>query len=525
MNDLPPLPSSIPREGNESLSLGGYGNYASVDMREIVELGAVDSVFFAETFFPKTMRMKSPPFAHEVWNALDSTSRLVNLQIFRGGSKTSICRVFGAKKVAYAQARTILWIGKSQDKAIHSVKWLRKQVEFNKLYANTFSLRPGSKWQDLECEIFHGVDEVPITILAYGITGPVRGINIDDYRPDLILLDDIIDEEIAASPVQRETVENLVYGALKESLAPVTEAPDAKMVMLQTPMNRDDLSMKALKDREWRSVRVSCWTKETEDLDLEERISSWETRFPSDVLRNEKRAAIRRNQVSIFTREKECKIVAREEATFLEHWLRFYDLEPDEEKFYTIMLIDPVPPPSEAELKKGLRDKDFECLTIITRVHDKFYLREYSAKRGHDPSWTISEFFRLAGRYNPRRIYVESVAYQRTLAWLLRKAMEHQRRYYVIEEITDKRSKHQRIVDGLSGPASNGKLFIRREHEDFIQQFVDYPNVSHDDIIETVAVGCEKLSGRGADDPGESWEEILEEERDLPRLNYARGAP
>src|SRR5690349_17808672 len=102
-----------------------------VDIKELVELCAVDSVLFAETFFPKTMRMNSPPYARKVWNVLDSTSRLVSLQIFRGGAKTSICRVFGAKKVAYAQARTILWIGKSQEKAIHSVKWLRKQIEFN----------------------------------------------------------------------------------------------------------------------------------------------------------------------------------------------------------------------------------------------------------------------------------------------------------------------------------------------------------------------------------------------------------
>lgn len=495
-----------------------------VDINELVELCAVDSVLFAQTFFPKTMRMNSPPYARQVWNALDSTSRLVSLQIFRGGAKTSICRVFGAKKVAYAQARTILWIGKSQDKAIHSVKWLRKQIEFNPFFANTFGLRPGSKWQDLECEIYHEVEKVPITILAYGITGPVRGVNIDDYRPDLILLDDIIDEEIAASPLQRETTEKLVYGALKESLAPATEAPDAKMVMLQTPMDREDISMKSLRDHEWNAVRVPCWTLETEDLALEDRESAWEQRFPSETLREEKRNAMRRNQTSIFTREKECKIVSRETSSFLPEWLRFYDLDPDE-KFYTIMLIDPVPPPSEAQLAKGLKDKDYECITVMTRAGSNFFVREYSMKHGHDPSWTIAEFFRLARKYRPQRIYVEAVAYQRTLAWLLRQAMATQRQYYVIEEITDKRSKYQRILDGLSGPAANGHLFIKKEMSELIQQYSDYPNVSHDDVLETVAVGCEKLSGSQGMDAEEAWDDIMHEERDMPRLEYQRGAP
>jgi phage terminase large subunit-like protein len=495
-----------------------------INVKELVELCAVDSVLFAETFFPKTMRMKSPPFAKKVWEKLDGTSRLVSLQIFRGGSKTSICRVFGAKKIAYAQARTILWIGKSQDKAIHSVKWLRKQVEFNKLFANTFGLRPGSKWQDIECEIYHGIEETPITILAYGITGPIRGINIDDYRPDLILLDDIIDEEIAASPIQRETIEKLVYGALKESLAPATEAPDAKMVMLQTPMDGEDISMKSLNDPEWDAIRVPCWTIDTENLPLEERQSSWEDRFPSETLREEKEAAIYRNQISIFSREKECKIVTRETSTFLPEWLRYYDLEP-EDHHYTIMVIDPVPPPSEAEIKKGFKNKDYEAITVMTRVGSNFYVREYSVKRGHDPSWTIAEFFRLAIKYNPREVLVESVAYQRTLAWLLRKAMEQQRRYFVINEITDKRKKFQRIVDGLSGPAANGKLYVKRNHVEFIQQFTAYPNVAHDDVIETVAVGCAKLSGANAMDDAESWDDIIAGEKDLPQLTYNRGAP
>jgi phage terminase large subunit-like protein len=498
------------------------------DLREIVELGAINGQLFGETFFPKTFRMKSPPFAREVWDALDSHYRLVSLQLFRGAFKTTTCRVFAARRIAYAQARTILWIGISQDKAIESVRWFRKQVEFNSLYAQTFKLRPGSKWQDIHCEVYHGVDETPITILAYGITGPIRGINIDDYRPDLILLDDIVNEEIGASPLQLQSVENLVYGAILQSLSPATETPDAKLVLLQTPIARDDVSMKSLHDAEWKSVRIPCWTKETEDEALENRVSSWEDRFPSATLRKQKQYAIQRNNVSTFTREMELKIVAAENATFLPTWLQYYDLEPDSH-FYSVMVIDPVPPPSDAELAKGLKDKDFEVLTIVTRVKDRFYLREYSAKHGHDPSWTISEFFRLALKYRPRRIYVESVAYQRTLAWLLRKAMETQRQYFVVEEMVDKRRKYQRIVDGLSGPASNYKLFVKpKEHSDFIQQFLDYPSVAHDDIIETVAIAVEKLQGPQFGGNVESWSALMEgdeEEDDLPRLVNRNLAP
>jgi len=502
---------------------------SQTNLSELVELGAIDGDLFAETFFPRTMRMKSPPFSKKVWDVLDSNSRLVSLQLFRGAGKTTRCRVFAARKIAYGQARTILWIGKSQDKAIASVRWLRKQIEFNRFFSQTFQLKPGVKWQDVECEIFHGIDEIPITILAYGITGPIRGVNIDDYRPDLILLDDIIDEEIASSDIQCAQIEELVYGAVLNSLAPATEAPDAKMVLLNTPMARNDISMKSLHDPSWLSLRISCWTPETAELPLYERESSWEERFPTTTLLKDKEDAIARNKVSTWTREMECKITARETAPFLTEWLRYYDDIDPEKSAYTIMIIDPVPPPSEQELKKGLKDKDYECLTIMSRIGSNFYLREYSFNKGHDPQWTIAEFFRLAGKYRPRRIYVEAVAYQQTLVWLFKKAMQQQRRYYVIEEMRDKRKKFNRIVDGLAGPSAEGRLYVKKDQVEFIDQFIDYsPAISHDDIIETVAVGCEKLSGYAAasvDDDENEWDMLLEEEKDLPKLTYKRGAP
>lgn len=497
----------------------------SLTPQEMVELGAVDSLFFAETFFPKTMKHKSPPFHRKIWEKLDGNDRLVSLQVFRGGAKTSICRVFGAKRIAYGSAHTILWVGKSQEHALHSVKWLRKQVEFNRLYANTFQLRPGSKWQDVECEIIHGIDEYPITVLALGVTGSVRGVNIDDYRPDLIILDDILDEENTSTPVQRKKTEDLVYGALKESLAPASESADAKMVMLQTPHNIEDVSVKSLSDSEWAHERFSCWTKETENVPLAEQESSWPERFPSEVLRDDKKAYIQRNQLSIFIREKECRIVSQETSTFLPHWLRFYDLAPERNSMKIVMTIDPVPPPSQVELDKGLKGKDSECILVMGRKDKDFYLLEYALKTGHEPSWTITEFFRLARKWGPSRTIVESIAYQRTLAWLLRQAMEQQRQWFFIFENSDKRSKFTKIVDGLTGVASSGHLFVRPEHADFIQQFNEYPDVQHDDVLECGAVACSALQGLMYEDQEEIERDLLDDEKHIKPVKMIRGAP
>lgn len=500
------------------------------DADELVKLCAVHPELYAKAFFPKTARQDPAPFHAEMWTGLEGGHRLVNFQVMRGGAKTSFLRIFTSKRIGYGIAHTILYIGKSEGHAVRSIKWIKRQVEFNRQYARVFGLRRGSKWQDIEAEIIHGTgkDEYPIWIMGMGITGSVRGINQDDFRPDLIVIDDVMDDENSATEDQRNKISNLIYGAVKESLAPASEAPHAMIAMLQTPLHKQDTSTLALNDPEWHSKVFGCWTEETKDLPIELQESSWPARWSSETVRDEKRAAIRRNKLSLFLKEKECRIVSPETSTFNAGWLEKYDLLP--EHMTIVMAIDPVPPPTAIQIAKGMRGKDFEAFAVMGKYKEKFYLLDYSLNRGHEPDWTVNEFFRLGIKWRPRVVLVETVAYQKTLSWILKQAMKTRRRYFVIKEHDDKRSKYDTIADGLSGIASEGLLCVNPEHTEFIQQFTDYPDVSHDDLIEAVAVAASELQGiltgdsSGVDDE-EYYREMMEAEEHIPDLIYQQGAP
>jgi hypothetical protein len=499
--------------------LGGGAASEQTTVSELVQLCALDSRLFNKTFFPKAFRQEPPLFDEALSRFLEGPGRLKMCHIFRGGMKTTRLRALTAKRIAYGVSRTVLYIGKSEGHAIRSVGWLRSQVEHNRNFADTFGLRPGVKWQDHEAQIHHGVDEVPIWVVGMGVHGSVRGINLDDYRPDLIILDDIISEENSGTPEQREKINDLVYGALLESLAPASEAPDAMIAGLQTPIANDDYSMKAKSDPSWKYFRAGCWTPETEELPLHQRESVWPARWSSETLRQEKLDAIARNKLSAFVREKECKLITPETSAFLPSWVQRWQELP--QSLSHIMVIDPVPPPSPAAIAKGMDKKDFEAISVLGRgPKGQIYVREISVSKGHEPSWTLMEFFRLARKYRIRKVVVESVAYQRTLAWLLRQAMMTERLYFVIEEFDDRRSKHNRILDGISGPASQHMLFLPPLHlpeansegiQMFLQQFAEYPNVSHDDALETVAIGCMKLQGLLF---GDSEDDVLPDEDD-----------
>lgn len=468
-----------------------------VPIEEVVRLGALDGPLFSRAFFPKTVRQATPQFHKEMWEGLDNPLyRYLNYVIYRDGAKTTLCRLFTAKRIAYNVSRTILYIGASESHAARSIQWLRRAVNFNKQYAGTFGLRPGTKWTDTEAEIYHGVDEQPIWILGVGITGNIRGINFDDYRPDLIVLDDILTDENAATLDQREKIANLVFGALKESLAPASEEPNAKMPMLVTPQHREDVSSLARNDPQFHSVVHGCWTKETMDLPVEKQESSWPERYPSEVLREDKRAAIARNRLSIFLREKECRLTSPETASFRGEWLQRY---PDAEKpkgLYCVVAIDPVPPPSETQMKKALRGKDFEAITVWGRRGPDYFQLEEEAMRGHEPNWTVSKAIEFCLIHRPAAIIVEAVGYQRVLKGLLEAEMIRRKVFWPVIPYVDTRAKFTRIIGAFSGPASQGHIWISDKHTLFPSQFSVYgPTYSdHDDVLDSGAIALSQIA-------------------------------
>lgn len=291
--------------------------------KEAAQLAAVDGVFFSRYFFPRTARQAPPGFHSQMWNILDDpAARFASFMVFRDAAKTTLCRLFTAKRIAYGLSRTAIYVGKSQDHSARSIEWLLKQIEFNTLFARTFGLRQGSKWTGTEVEIINDVLGQTTRIIAFGITGSIRGVNVDDYRPDLIVGDDICDEENTATAEARQKIIDLWFGALRGSLAPASENADAKQVLLGTMLDPGDVNSLCLADPGWKSLRVPIIDAQGE--------SAWPSRWTTPDILKDKEDHARINKLSLWMREKMCEWVASEDAMFKEEWFTTtYDKVPD----------------------------------------------------------------------------------------------------------------------------------------------------------------------------------------------------
>jgi len=509
------------RAGEERMKARAQSRGEEIDLREAVQLGAVDSIFYSRFFFPNTVRQKSPPFHRLMWRKLDSARRLVSFMVFRGGAKTTLFRLYLSKRVAYAVSRTVLVVGKSQDNSRRTIEWLMKQVEYNTLWASTFQLRKGNKWTGEEIEIYHGTDDIPIRVIALGITGSTRGINVDDYRPDLILVDDPCDEENTATKTQRDKTEDLLLGSLKNSLAPRSEAPMAKMVLLQTLLDNDDVISKCDKDAAWDSVRISIFDEEGK--------SSWLERWTTEELLLDKQSFVDRGKLPLWMREMECKTITGELTAFRSDLLQRWEVLPPFAEMVVFIAVDPVPPPSEREINEGLKGKDYEAWAAVGVWHDnrtkekRVLVLETRTMRGHDPDWSVKVFFEMLDRWQPFKVKVESVAYQRTLKWLLEKAMLRRGKFVQIDDhIPERRKKSYRIIDAIGAALGNRELYVHSSQHTLIEAISAYPFVEFDDEIEAVSVA---VSAAIEHSGTTNMSDILEAERDIPELEFDGACP
>lgn len=457
------------------------------DAAEIVDLAAADSIFYTKYFFQGLAKQDSAPFHIDVWNMLeDPQHRYVALKMFRGSAKTSVLRLFTSKRIAYGISRTIVFISASQAHAVKSILWLKGQVENNAIWAQMFGLEPGAKWTEDWIEIVNTKLGITINVLAAGITGQTRGININDYRPDLIVVDDPCDEENTGTQEQLHKVSERFFGALAQSLTPETENPDAKLVLLQTPLVANDLIDRACKVSAFASREYACFGADGK--------STWPARYPQEVLLAEKEKYRELNQLPTWFREMEVTLVSAETSAFKPDWLGYWHAIEASARIPAFLAIDPVPPPSDKEKANNFKRKDFEVLVVVGIWKGAYYVLDLMRNQGHEPDWTVNAFFTLAKKWQILEAVVEGVAYQRTLKWIIEQEMQRRREYFTIYAEADGRSKQHVITQALATRARLGKFFIHPSMKYLEEQFINFPRVTHDDDIDAVARGVERAA-------------------------------
>lgn len=125
----------------------------------------------------------------------------------RGGGKTTTAETAVIRVGARLSRRFVLYVRSTQDKANESVQSISAKLESDAVgrYYPTLASRQMTKyghsrgWRIDMLRCANGFN-----VAALGLDAAVRGVKLDDYRPDLIILDDIDDKSDSAKVRQRK---------------------------------------------------------------------------------------------------------------------------------------------------------------------------------------------------------------------------------------------------------------------------------------------------------------------------------
>lgn len=483
-----------------------------ISPKELIELAAVDSVFYSRMFFPGTFRQQSPLFHRRIWDLLDSPQdQYIGIEVFRGGAKTTLVRANTSKRIAYGISRVILPVSASLAHASRTVRWLKKQIETNTKWTSTFKLRKGSKWSDEEIEIVNETAECSIYVLAVGITGQIRGVNLDDYRPDFIIADDPCDEENSGTEEQRKKTAALFFGALAPGLAPRSEQPFSKMALLQTSLDKDDLINTAHRDPQWKTVRFPIL--ETDANGKQQ--SAWPDRWTTEEVLSNKEAYTRRSQLHLWLREYECTVTSPEDAPLKPEWLKFFQSEPEGGVVY--IGIDPA-------ISSNKDAHKFAMVVIKVRGPDVFIL-DHFAQTGVNPEQAWNQFLIFALKYRPYQVTVETVAYQKALKFYFQEKMKAAGTFWPILSYDDRRKKRDRILQAYTGRATEGHLYVRETDHDFITAWTSWRVSQDSDLLDAGAIALSAASNLLLLSDGDETVMPLLDESNIPRLKFVGACP
>ncbi len=158
------------------------------------ELAKKSHQYFFAIYFSRYMKYKSALFQQEIFS-LTENEKIKNLVIasFRGSAKSTIVTLSYAiwAILGKQQKKFVLIAGQTQQQARQHLKNLKDELEQNELLRN--DLGPFKEEEDEWRSYSLVLPKYNARITAVSVDQSIRGIRNKQYRPDLLIGDDIED--------------------------------------------------------------------------------------------------------------------------------------------------------------------------------------------------------------------------------------------------------------------------------------------------------------------------------------------
>ena len=485
------------------------------------KLGAIDMEFFGRAYFPHYFSRPSPEFHREldaIWQQgvlkgrypltaaeIKTISRLPVVRRAvaapRGHAKSTNLTFKGTMhSTLYGYKHYPIIISDSSEQAEGFLDNIRVEFEENTAILEDFGPLAGSVWRSNVL-----VTKTNIKIEAIGSGKKIRGRKHRNWRPDLIILDDVENDENVRTPEQRSKLKNWFDKAVSKSGDDYTD-----IVYIGTLLHYDSLLAKTLTNPAYRSIKYKAVIQFSQADDLWQQWESIFTDLSNDdreadalaFFQAHKAAMLEGTQVlweeklsyydlmvmrvsegeASFNSEEQNEPINPDDCLFMEEWFEYYneaEINFRDPVFDFFGFIDP-------SLGKTKRS-DFSAIVTLAKHRSSGYMYVVDAdiERRH-PDRIIADvlakerWLRASFGHGYRKLGAETNQFQWFLKEELAKASAKAGLYLPIEEVQQTSDKVMRIQT-LQPDVKNKYIKFNRRHKRLLEQLTQFPMGAHDD--------------------------------------------
>jgi len=185
---------------------------------EIISALQHDSEFLIQFFLGSEIDLPVPEFHPEIFSLMiDDTFDQFACAVPRDHAKTTLAKLTAVWYILFSDFRFILYVSLTVSIAIPSVNDIIGFLECDNFRAVFGEI----KWhirQDGKGIYKFEINNKMVILRAHGAGMQVRGINVTNQRPQLLICDDIEDSETIATPELFRKLKRWFYGPLKKAL-------------------------------------------------------------------------------------------------------------------------------------------------------------------------------------------------------------------------------------------------------------------------------------------------------------------
>ncbi len=423
---------------------------AAFSTQEVQELAKNDLDFLAALIMPTVFKFCFPPVLKAVWQwLLDQTFKVrafpqLALGLPRGFAKTTLIKIYIIFCLLFTNKKFILIICATATLAeniLSDVIDMLNEPNIKKVFGD-WRLGIEKDTQSIKKFGFRGRN---ITIAALGAGTSMRGLNIKNERPDIMIFDDIQTRECADSQVQSEALMKWMIGTAMYAKSPF----GCTFIFIANMYPTKFSILRQLKTN-------PTWIKFITGGILETGESLWEDLHPIAQLMQDFRNNLAMGRPEIFYSE----VLNDENAS--------------SNNLIDLSLLPPLPydedsdrPPAAGKFvvidPAGMKKNSDDTAIGYFEVHDGRPVMIELISQKLSPGDTIREAIRLGLTYNCKLIAIESVAYQATLKYWFDFLCQQQGLigFEAVEIFPGGWSKNSRILAMLKSYAA-GELFVSK---------------------------------------------------------------